>query len=157
MASIDVFFSIYCRVRVTHCISILYLLNIHSDFSFESAREEKPELFIPITAVFVNLSLYWSTRGSGDSAGSEQRCTRNRDGTTRVQLSHQIAQDHTGVCERVCACLIGMGQRFCGQSPDASAVWEEMDEAQQSNVASDPDSNGSVTTVIHMGLIHMLD
>lgn len=31
-----------------------------------------------------------------------------------------------------------------------------MDEAQQSNMASDPDSNGSVTTFIHMGLIPML-
>lgn len=128
-------------------VSAFYISLISTlTFSCKRAREEKPSLFIPITAVFVNLSLYRSTRGSGGSAVPEQRWTRNRDGTTRVQLSHQIAQDHTAVCEGVCAYLIGMGQRFCGQSPDASAVWEEMDEAQQSNVAPDPDSNGSVTT-----------
>lgn len=150
------FFWIYCGVRVTSRISILYLLNIHSDFSCKRAGGEEPQLFVPITAVFVNLSLYWSTGGSGGSAVSEQYWTRNRDGTTRVQLSQQIAQDHIAVCEGVCACLIGMGQCFSRQSPDVSAVGEKMDEAQQSNVAPDPDSNGSVTTFIRIGLIHML-
>lgn len=135
-------------------LQYIYISLISTLISAVRGPEKRSRSYSSLSQPFLSICHFIDR--SGGSAVSEQHWTRNRDGTTRVQLSHQIAEDCTAVCEGVCAYLKGMGQRFCGQSPDASAVWEEMDESQQSNVASDPDGNGSVTTLIHMGLIHML-